>query len=422
MNIRKIKNSLHKRRMIIWAMLVIVQKVNGLTGANQWMVNGYIKHFSVVFDVPVTGSIFGLPDRWLGLSSDRLRMDVRWRPANLFDFNLAYDTVLRIQDPSLFTSGADVGFHTPGGYRFADVSEYLMKPKSGESVGLLQNLDRIVASIHLGQTDVFIGRQAIAWGSGRVINPTDVIAPFTFESLDTEDRQGVDAVRVRIPVGWMGEVDAGFLFGTAGAWKNAAYIRARQSLWQTDIAMMIMQFQGNALVGWDFARSIGGAGTWLEAAWVLPDAFRKQSVDWNVYWRFTAGSDYNFSNGLYGFLEYHFNGPGESRPDNYLKNTAQIAYRSGRVYLLAKHYAMIGGQYQISSLWTLQCQFLLNLNDRSFMIAPQISVSVAQNVDLSGGLFLGAGQAPSEASLLSSPRSEFGLYPDFAYCSVQFYY
>ena len=404
-------------------MVLAAHRIHSMEAANQWELKGYVKHFSVAFNAGKAGVLFGLPDRRLGLSSDRLRAGVRWHPGNLADFDLTYDAILRIQDPSLFSAVSDFGFQVPGGYRFADLSGYLIKPESGESVGLLQNLDRLNAAVHFGPADLFIGRQAIAWGSGRVINPTDVIAPFTFESLDTEDRRGVDAVRMRIPIGWMGELDTGFLFGENGAWTNAAYIRARQYLWQTDIAVLVMEFQGHALAGWDFTRSVDGAGVWLEAALVLPDAFRDQSVGWNrSYWRITAGSDYSFSNGLYGFLEYHFNGPGAGRPEAYLRNTAQTAYRTGRVYLLARHYAMIGGQYQISPLWAARWQFIMNLNDGSLMIAPQISLSLAQNADLSGGLFRGVGDTVSGGGRLLSVGSEFGAYPQFVYCSFQFYY
>lgn len=404
-------------------MVLTVQRIWGMESESQWELKGYVKHFSVTFNGGKAGLLFGLPDRRLGLSSDRLRAGVRWRPESLVDFNLAYDAILRIQDPSLFSTGSDFAFQVPGGYRFEDLSVYLIKPRAGGSLGLLQNLDRMNAAVHFGPADLFIGRQAIAWGSGRVINPTDVIAPFTFESLDTEDRRGVDAVRTRIPVGWMGELDTGFLFGENKAWTNAAYIRARQYLWQTDVTVLVMEFQGHALAGWDFTRSIDGAGAWLEAALVLPDAFRDRSINRNrSYWRVTAGSDYSFSDGLYAFLEYHFNGPGASRPETYLLNTNQMAYRAGRVYLLAKHYAMTGGKVQISPLWQAQWQFILNLNDRSLMIAPQISISLAQNVDLSGGLFLGIGHNSCGSWQPCAFSSEFGSYPKFAYCSFQFYY
>jgi hypothetical protein len=423
MKIRKIKNRLHKRRMIIWFMVFIVHKADGSTAESPWSAKGYIKHFSVVFDAPETGSTFVLPERRLGLSSDRWRMEFGWHAGNRIDLNLAYDIILRIQDPALFEAGSDFGFRNPQRYRYADLSDYLVKPHSGESVGFLQNLDRISAAFHLGAADLFIGRQAIAWGSGRVINPTDVIAPFTFSSLDTEDRLGVDAIRVRIPAGWMGEVDAGFLSGKPGARTNAAYIRSRYYLWHTDIVVLFMQFRGHALIGGDFARSIGGAGTWLEAAWVRPDAFCNPARESNPsYWRLTAGADYSFANGIVGFLEYHFNGPGGNHPDEYLQGVAQTAYQQGTVYLLAKHYGMSGAQVQISPLWSMECQMILNLNDRSLIIAPQMRFSLAQNADLSIGFFRGAGRISYREDHVLSPGSEFGSYPEFAFFSFQFFY
>ncbi|MBN2105171.1 bifunctional alpha,alpha-trehalose-phosphate synthase (UDP-forming)/trehalose-phosphatase [bacterium] len=64
--------------------------------------------------------------------------------------------------------------------------------------------------MRIGPAAVYCGRQDIVWGSARTVNPMDVIAPFSFGSLDTEDRRGVDAIRLRIPVGCMGEIDFRF--------------------------------------------------------------------------------------------------------------------------------------------------------------------------------------------------------------------
>lgn len=395
-----------------------------LQGQRTGSLTGNVSHFSVMFDASESGQWFGMPGRRLGLSSTRWRNAVRWAPARFVQIQMSYDAVFRIQDPVLFTSTQNPGFQTTGDYRLTDFPDAGLTPEPGGSFGLLQNLDRLFLSIRAGGVDIYLGRQAIAWGSARTVNPTDVIAPFSFESLDTEYRRGVDALRVRIPVGWMGEIDTGFLFGDADeAWAHAAYLRGKAYVRQTDLSLIAMQFQGHGLLGWDAARAVGGAGTWLEAAVVFPDLFRgKTSQSSDPYWRVTLGADYSFSGGWYGFAEYHFNGAGAADPRAYLNRIGHPAYEAGKVYLLGKHYGILGGHYQATPLWTIQSEIILNLGDGSLMLGPGMRYNLARNVDLSLGGFWSVGEARRSGLVMSVPESEFGMYPDFVSFSFQVYY
>ena len=406
------------------AMIFYLSNITEAHAENTWKVGGSLKQFSLVFDASKSGLFFGMPNRRLGLSSNRWRTEGQWRPKDWIHIEVAYDAVLRIQDPTLFESQGNPGFQSLGGYRMTDLSTYLSKPKPQESVGMLQNLDRLFVRFRVGPADLYVGRQAISWGSGKVINPTDVIAPFSFETLDTENRYGVDAIRLRVATGWMGELDAGFLVGDKDkAWANAGYIRGKGYFLQTDVSLLFMQFQGHALIGWDMARSLGGAGVWLEGALVSPNAFRNHTFGGaNAYWRITAGTDYSFAGNLYGFFEYHFNGPGKEDPASYLMAATDMAYGAGKVYLLGKQYGIVGATYQLAPLWIVQGQVLTNLNDGSFVVSPNLDYNLARNVDMSGGLFWCVGESTHSSGSLPVPESEFGMYPDFVYLSIQFFY
>jgi len=116
-----------------------------------------------------------------------------------------------------------------------------------------------------------VGRQAIAWGNARIINPTDIIAPFSFNELDTEERRGVDAVRVRIPLGMMDELDLGVVAGRDfNRDRSAFFIRGKTYLLKTDLSLLMTGFRKHLMIGFDLSRSVGGAGIWLEAAHVSP--------------------------------------------------------------------------------------------------------------------------------------------------------
>ena len=178
--------------------------------------NGYYKSFATVYDLPShTLSRIGIDPPPLGQVTSRLRLNARVPLGSVVSFSVAYDIVPRIQDRMLWED--NLLFSGTGGaaYRAFDFDRRIY-PEPDDSVasfGLFHNLDRAMLSISARDFDLYLGRQAIAWGSARAVNPTDVIAPYAYTELDTEDRVGVDGVRLRVPLGFMGEVDAGYLFG-----------------------------------------------------------------------------------------------------------------------------------------------------------------------------------------------------------------
>ena len=131
---------------------------------------------------------------------------------------------------------------------------------------------------------------------------------YSFDELDSEERIGVDAVRFRVPIGFMGELDASYLFGKDFKFeKSAFYLRSKVYLGHSDISLLALGFQENLLLGFDLSRSIGGAGFWLEAAYVIPDALAKNStINDKNYFRSTIGIDYSLTDITYGYIEYHF--------------------------------------------------------------------------------------------------------------------
>lgn len=395
---------------------------------------GYFKNFSTVLLPPALrlGDVrLDQPD--LGAVSNRLRLELSLLPSSAVSFQIAYDLSPIIQDRRLWSGN----LYYPGleslEYRFADLRPRLY-PEPGQvpaSFGVMQNFDRCLLSVKLPAADILVGRQAIAWGSARVINPTDVLVPFAFNELDKEERRGVDALRVRIPLGTVEELDLGAVSGRSfDALKDAFYARGRIHRLNADISGLAMAFRGHLLIGLDLARSIGGAGSWLEAAYVVPDAFREEKRPGEEgYFRASAGLDYNFSAGLYGFAEYHFNSAGAAAAEDYLSFLDKAAYRDGAVYLLGRHYLSGGLTYQLSPLLPVTGLVIVNLTDPSFVIAPSLEYNIAENIYLAGGAYLGIGRAPEigpgpPPDLLrpSILHSEFGAYPDLVYGSFRVYF
>ena len=380
-------------------------------------IGGYYKNFFTAFnspfpDAPVTGVVV-----------NRLRLNLSYAPADSLSFAFAYDFAPRVQDPLLFSQSPIAVGTASSRYRVADLDSPLY-PRTDEpvgSVGIYHNLDRASVQFSTDFADFSIGRDAIAWGSARIINPTDIIAPYTYDQLDTEDRVGVDAIRVRIPIGVMGEVDTGYIFGNKFNFdKSAVFLRTQLNAVETDFSILLLEFQRDLLVGFDIARGIGGAGFWLETAYVFTEPFDDSDAPKN-YLRTSVGFDYSFGGETYTFIEYHFNGAGTQKPENLLTNLDKPAYTRGGVYLLGVHYLAPGFTHQLTPLISFSGQMLFNLSDPSTWIAPQIAYNVAEDIHLSVSGFISVGKRPKNGD---SPQfqSEFGSYPNLFFSSFRVYF
>lgn len=400
--------------------LVIYLATTALVGTAdaEFSVGGYYKNFSTIFNSP-------LPDASMtGVVVNRLRFNLSYAPADSLSFAFAYDFTPRIQDPLLFSQSPFAVGVASSRYRVADLNSpiYPREDVPVGSVGIYHNLDRAAVQFSTDFADFSIGRDAIAWGSARIVNPTDVIAPYTYDQLDTEDRVGVDVVRVRIPVGVMGEVDTGYIFGDGFDFdKSAVFLRTQLNAAETDFSVLLLAFQRDLLIGLDVARGIGGAGFWLETAYVFAVPFDDESDISEDYLRASVGLDYSFGGETYAFIEYHFNGAGARMSENYLTNLERSAYTRGGVYLLGTHYLAPGFTRQLTPLISFSGQILFNLSDPSAFIAPQVAYNIAEDIHLSVGGFVSVGKRPQNGE---SPefQSEFGSYPNLFFSSFRVYF
>ncbi len=400
------------------------------SASDNFSINGYYKNFFVVYDMSDALESIWFDDKPVGIVTNRIRIDSKWKISNNMVLNTAYNFAPRIQDNNF--SLVQIGEYDVQrrSYRFDDFESRLYPGKNETPASFLiyHNLDRLNISISTKAADIYVGRQAIAWGSARSINPTDVIVPYSFDELDSEERSGVDAVRLRIPLGFMGEFDAGYLFGEDFKFKNSAvYLRSKFYAAQTDFSFLILGFRENLLLGADMTRALGGAGFWIEAAYVIPDALKKHDkTDDKNYFRGTIGLDYSLTDRMYGFIEYHYNQPGENKADDYGLIPMGTAYFEGSVYLRGQHYLMPGASYQITPLIIASNNFIWNLNDLSILIAPAMEYNIGENIYLSAGAFVGIGKAmilPSYANPFTYQYgSEFGAYADSYFASFRFYF
>lgn len=424
------------KKLPIFLLLITAVWLTPAAARMNLSLNGYYKSFFIAFELPDYLQSQGIQEASdtppLGAVNNRVRLKMSARFSKWLSLHAAYDVSPTVQDPRLFRQDILMVFPEPASYRFDDFFERLY-PRSGKDVGsfaIFHNLDRFYFTLKTGFADIFIGRQAIAWGSARVINPTDVIAPFAFNELDTEERRGVDALRVRLPLGMMDELDFGFVAGQDFAWKKSAFFaRGKVYILKTDLSLLLLGFRQHLLLGFDMTRAIGGAGFWLETAYVVPEFFKKEDekLDRDNYFRASIGLDYNFGGKTYGFAEYHFNAAGRQKPEDYLENFNSPAYQDGAVYLMGKHYLNVGITYQIHPLIPFTGLIIWNLSDGSLVLSPTAEYNIAENIYLMLGAYIGLGKKPEQVlSAFALPetrlQSEFGAYPGMFFTAFRIYF
>ena len=406
------------RKILALIIFLIITAISKPTNADL-QISGYYKNFS-------TGLTSPLPDEpIIGAVNNRLRLNSTYAPTDTLSFDLSYDFAPRIQDPSLFSEPPIAGAAGSLHYRAVDFDATIYPDEDAPdgSFGLFQNLDRASVAYGADFADITIGRQAIAWGSARVVNPTDVIAPYAYNQLDTEDRIGVDAIRVQLPIGVLGEFDTGYVFGENLVFeKSAFFLRSQLNALETDFSISLLGFREHLMTGFDIARGIGGAGFWLEAAYVYANAFDSENAEAKNYLRASIGLDYSFAGRAYGFVEYHFSGAGAGEPEDYLTNLDRPAYTDGAIYLMGRHYLVPGLTFQITPLISLSGVLLSNLSDPSVFPSLQVEYNLAQDIYLSAGGFIGIGKRPETEDEETQFRSEFGGYPTLFFFSFRIYF
>lgn len=393
--------------------------------------DGYFKDYTtiiILIEPPSLSDV--IPSPSLVSSSNRLRLNLRIKSPGIWSMHAAYDLTYLAQSRELFDLVAfgDV----PRGRRFRVTDlESQLSPGEGvilKTTALYQNLDRLRLRVSTAPLDLIVGRQAIAWGAARVINPTDIISPFGYTKLDTEDRIGVDAIRVRVPLGSLSEFDAGFIAGPDFDMDSSAlFARCAFNTNGADVSVTAMRVGDHALAGIDLVRSLGGAGIWFEAAYMDLHYFNTEDIVGMSFTRISAGIDYSFAAAWYTFLEYHYSGPGSNDPDDYFRVATEQPIREGLIYLVGKHYLAPGAVYQITPLWVASAGALINLGDPSALVSPRLEYNVAENVYMEAGAHIGVGSASYlEKSMFPIPRlrigSEFGSYSDQIYFSLRYYF
>jgi hypothetical protein len=371
-------------------------------------ISGYLKSFAVAQD-ELDNDVFQADRIYQSQNSARLMLDgfsgsITWQ--------LHYEL-----SPVFVSDSLPVGIPTfnviDDNYRFSDLDTNLLDDDNKNQI--FQNLDRLNFQVQMDAGDLTVGRQAISFGSARIINPTDIFLPFDVRTFNTEYRTGVDAVRFQRPWGELGEIDIGVVLGEdAKSDNSAAFLQVRTNRNGTDYQLALIEFADQQLTGLGLQTAIWDLGFWLEAAYVNGD---------ENYLRLSTGVDYSFSKNTFAQVEYHYNGAGSDDHNDYLSNIGSTPYQYGGVFLLGENYIMPSFSLQLSPLWFLAAQAIVNLDDNSAFLSLSAEYNIAENFYMDFGYYHFSGDdfSLTEAGLPDF-ESEYGPNPDTLFVSIRYYF
>jgi hypothetical protein len=386
-------------------LLIVATSAPSLAEIN---VSGYLKSFAVAQD-QLDNPVFQADRIYQSQNSARLMLDGF---ADSISWQLHYEL-----SPVLVSSSLPVGVPTfnvvDGNYRFSDPAANLLGEENTNKV--FQNLDRLNFRVQMDAGDLTIGRQAISFGSARIISPTDIFLPFDVRTLNTEYRTGVDAMRFQRPWGDLGEIDIGVVLGNdAKRESSAAFLQVRTNKNGVDYQLALIEFAEQQLTGLGLQTAIWDFGFWLEAAYVNGD---------RNYLRLSTGMDYAFSENTFAQVEYHYNGAGSNNHRDYLANLDSLPYQRGGVFLLGQNYIMPSFTLQVSPLWFVAMQAIYNLDDNSSFFSISAEYNLVEDFYQDFGYFHFSGNDFSLTQAgVPDLRSEYGANPNTLFVSIRYYF
>ena len=261
-------------------------------------------------------------------------------------------------------------------------------------------LYRAAVTLTRGEIDLKLGRQRIAWGTGRFWSPLDMLNPVNPLALEREERVGVDAALLEAKLGPLSR--ASLVYAPApdrGSPSRAVQWHGNAS--GVDTSLVAGRLLGLDIVGMDLATQIGDAGIRGEVARLRPrggPAFNRLMV----------GADYALANGLTLSAELYYNGAGSRDPAGY--DIAGLG--SGRVTNLATRYTGLYAAYEITPLLKWVTYVVVNGDDRSRAVDSRLAWSWRSDLELVIGLQRFSG----------TESSEYARMPNAAFAQLQWFY
>jgi hypothetical protein len=255
------------------------------------------------------------------------------------------------------------------------------------------------------------GRQRVAWGTGKIWNPTDVLNPYSPTTVERDERRGVDALYARAGIGTLGQAE--YVWAGENRWVDQRMLgRVRGNYGGWDASALGGKIAGSTasfMVGGDFAGTVAD-GT-LHGEWA---AFHPGTR--TPYWKAGLGYDYTVPGdaGPRGLkdaafvAEYFHAGNGTTDPSRY--DFAPVL--AGTEVSVAQNY--FGGSFSedLHPLVKLELFGIVNADDGSTFFFPSLTWNALNDLYLTAAMQRFGGER----------RTEYGRNPNQTLLTAQYYF
>jgi hypothetical protein len=377
--------------------------------------------------------LVGDEDVWESLTRARVTLDAR--ASRRWSASLSYDHEWRAG--TLDTLSDRLGGDADTLLELDDEIELFGLEPHGDHFRWRHRLYRASVKYEGANLHFTVGRQRIAWGTGRLWNPIDRLSAIGPLAIEDDEFAGIDAIEAR----WMW---TGFDYLQAvaapgdDARESRYALRVHGVVRNVDASLMAGVFEKAPAVGADFSGNLGGGAWRLEAIWTDPErevwllgeaAPREPPQFWQAV--FSVDTTLSIGPGIYVLAEHLYDGNalgfGRGRAGTLLPLFSPVGggplgdlpaphgsarFAGSRVVSLASH--TTGGQVGADVTAALRADLLVlyDWSGESAAFAPVVSYSGWNSFELRIG-----------AQLFAGPRrSQFGAQEAIAYARVEWFF
>jgi hypothetical protein len=260
---------------------------------------------------------------------------------------------------------------------------------------------RIYFDIKSGKTHLTIGRQRVAWGSGRLWNPTDVFNPVSPFEIERDEKTGIDGIRFDYYINPLSSIT--FVYSPEREGRENLALRARTNYKGYDLSLLLGALSDRTVVGFDFAGNLGNASLRGEATYEdLRDGIVLTGQE-EDFLRAVLSLDYTFPSTFYVLVEYLYNGGN-------LGEVLLQAVPQREIITRNENFIALGIGYDVTPLLRADGVAIVDIDGGGVFFNPSIKYNVHENTDweLGAQLFSGDG--------------EYEGFPQLFYTSIKIYF
>lgn len=369
---------------------------------------------------------FLYPDRTMWTQLYRIRAELNTMHNDWINSELAYEhrATWYSDSPGALSGGIFLPLQADAPYRITQLDWKITE--HDDRFSYHHEIDRMLLAFHPEWGQAVVGRQAIGLGRGVMFGAIDIFSPFNPLEIDRQWRRGVDAVRVEYQTSDTTSVEV--IMALDENWDESALIgRLRGYVGNIDGELIFGKRGRDDMIGAATSAAVGDAEVHLEGA--LFDTPEEQPHggtfgDEHLVVKAVAGASYTFDigNGLTVLGEYHYSGFGmkdiSEAPLYFLNPEYRERYLRGDTQILSREALGYNLSYSFNETTAGAFMVIHDPSDGSGVVSPSVNLDLADNVSLTGNIFIPWGDEPSNGQL----KSTYGGTPLSVYFQLSMYF